>query len=308
MRSQLCDWWEWSWGSTLFFWRWPIKYRRQARDGTKLWFETAFEAWTQAQPAESDLAIRSKMKEKLAKVVDHRYMEFGFVVSLTRFFAVPKGEDDIWMVYDALISGLNDVIWTPSFMLPMIDSLLRAVTHDTWMTDLDVGEMFLNFLLEETVHKFAGVDLIRYFPELLEDEGPLWLRWARCVIGLTSLPFQCIQGILWAKEVIRGNRRDPDNIFRWDVVHLNLPFTPGYNPSKSWITKIRLSNGLVACDSIIFVDDIRTTGNSKWESWLAAHVVGSKMQYLGMQEAPRKRRATSQMGGAWAGGIVHVVP
>lgn len=95
-----------------------------------------------------------------------------------RFFAVPKEEGDIHMVYDASLSGLNDVIWTPSFMLPMIDSLLRAVDKDTWTTDLDVGEMFSNFPLKEAVRKFAGVDLTRYFPELRMGDGPLWLQWA----------------------------------------------------------------------------------------------------------------------------------
>lgn len=73
---------------------------------------------------------------------------------------------------------------------------------------------------------------------------------------------------------------------------------PDYNSSKSWVAKICLSDGLLAWDCFIFVDDVQTTGNSEWESWKAGRQVGSNLQYL----------ETSQTSGAWQGGLVHVVP
>ena len=35
------SWWTWKGGSTLFFWRWPVLFRRQARDGCKIYVKTA---------------------------------------------------------------------------------------------------------------------------------------------------------------------------------------------------------------------------------------------------------------------------
>ena len=51
---------------------------------------------------------RAEMMTKLNKVGKRRYIAPGFVSSLTSFFAVPKGSDDIRMAYDASVSGLND--------------------------------------------------------------------------------------------------------------------------------------------------------------------------------------------------------
>ena len=96
--------------------------------------------------------------------------------SLTDFFSVPKGDDDIRMVYNGTSSGLNDVLWVPSFPLPTVDSLLRAVHPDTWMADTNLGEMFLNFVLHETLRKLAGVDVTHY-----RESCETWTQvcWAR---------------------------------------------------------------------------------------------------------------------------------
>jgi hypothetical protein len=51
---------------------------------------------------------RQRMREKLDKVRKQRYICAAFFHSLTAFFAVPKESDDIRMVYDGMISGLNE--------------------------------------------------------------------------------------------------------------------------------------------------------------------------------------------------------
>jgi hypothetical protein len=66
------------------------------------------------------------------------------VESLTAFFAVPKGDDDIRLVYDGSVSGLNTSISVPRFFLPTIRAHLQAVDEGTYMADVDIGEMFLN--------------------------------------------------------------------------------------------------------------------------------------------------------------------
>jgi hypothetical protein len=105
------------------------------------------------------------MVKKIGKVRKRRYIEKGPIESLTSFFAVPKGLDDIRMVYDGTKSGLNKVIWVPRFPLPTVETLLRAVESGTFMSEMDIGEMFLNFVLHESMQALCGVDLTHYFGE-----------------------------------------------------------------------------------------------------------------------------------------------
>jgi hypothetical protein len=88
------------------------------------------------------------MGAKLMKVFDRRYLLYGMILSLTSFFAVPKGDIDVRIVYNGTYSGVNAHLWAPWFALPMICALLRALELDTFMADSDIGEMFLNFMLE----------------------------------------------------------------------------------------------------------------------------------------------------------------
>jgi hypothetical protein len=64
----------------------------------------------------------------------------------------------------------------------------------------------------------------------------------------------------------------------------------------------------VACDLFTFVDDERVTGPDEELTWQASHALASKQSYLGIQDAGRKARPSSQTPGAWAGAIVHVLP
>ena len=48
------------------------------------------------------------MAEKISKVRERGYIQPGKVNSLTGFFAIPKGDDDIRIVYDATACGLNE--------------------------------------------------------------------------------------------------------------------------------------------------------------------------------------------------------
>jgi hypothetical protein len=115
------------------------------------------------------------------------------------------------------------------------------------MSDNDVGEMFLNFMLHEEVRELCGVDFTLYFPkEVNEERRVLWERWSQCAMGLRTSPYQAIQAMMWAKEVILGDRHDPNNVFQWQRLVLNLPGMPTYDPSRSWICKVR-EDGTLAC-------------------------------------------------------------
>lgn len=69
-----------------------------------------------------------------------------------------------------------------------------------------------------------------------------------------------------------------------------------------------MTDGLLACDFFIFIDDARGKGNSRKEAWSVARRIDCILQYLGIQDAPQKRRGPSQLPGAWQGGVVHVIP
>ena len=81
---------------------------------------------------------------------------------------------------------------------------------------------------------------------------------------------------------------------------MNLPVNEDYDPSKHWVSDIRLDDGRIAADLFIFVDDLRPTGSGRKETWRAARRAASTLNYLGIQDAPRKRRDSLQTPGAGA--------
>jgi hypothetical protein len=86
-------------------------------------------------------------------------------------FDVPKGEDDIRLVYDGTKSKLNDHLWAPWFPLPTVESLLRSVGPTTWLGDNDIAEQFHNFSLHPGLQPYCGLDLTGLFPERRTDRS-----------------------------------------------------------------------------------------------------------------------------------------
>jgi hypothetical protein len=192
---------------------------------------------------EKDPETLEKVIGKISKVVRKRkYIAPGHVWSLTDFFCVPKGDPDIQMVYNGTSSGLNHVLWVPSFPLPTVNTLLRSVHPGTRMADTDLGEMFLNFVLHESLRELAGVDVTHYREANEKGEGRRWERWTRCAKGLKPSPYQTTQAMMMAEDVIQGDPGKPDNFFFWHQVNLNLPGDPKYDPSLPWVFKVRKDN------------------------------------------------------------------
>lgn len=88
------------------------------------------------------------------------------------------------------------------------------------MADRDVGEMFLNFMLGEEVRKCCGVDIT-----LVRSTDPgdadwekgrpkNWEHWERDMMGLVDSPYRAIQGLLWLKKLVYGDRHEETNPFR----------------------------------------------------------------------------------------------
>ena len=67
---------------------------------------------------------------------------------------------------------------------------------------------------------------------------PMCMLWVSLIVGLVLSLHAAIQGLLWASEVVRGDRSDLDNPFRWDKIRFNLPGDPSYLPTITWMSKI----------------------------------------------------------------------
>ena len=64
------------------------------------------------------------IKKKVYNVRSRRYIAWGTVLSLTAFFYVLKGEDDIRLVYNLTELGMNDYLWSPTFCIMSVDNVL----------------------------------------------------------------------------------------------------------------------------------------------------------------------------------------
>ena len=305
-------WFEYPAGSRLLFFRFPAKYRMEARDGVPPYFTkegpTSMRAQKPMSPEETAV-----LRDKILKVIKKRYIKVPEerLRSVISYFGVPKGVVDgiiqDWrIVYHAGANGLNDSVWAPSFWLPGVASLVRILDLTSVMEDRDIGEMFLNFPLHPSVRKFVGVD-VGPLGFSKEECGARWLGWVVNLMGYRPSPHNSIKTNLVAEEIIRGDRHDDKNAFQWSQVVLNLPGSKDYNPGKAWISRLR-KDGTLASDFVTFVDDQRLAAAGRDRMIEAGHTLSVREAYLGIQDALRKLRAAGGTcyPGAWAGAVVFV--
>ena len=297
------SWWEWDYGSTLFFWRWPKEIRTSARDGLPVFIQQALPRYRRKQRLPDKEYMVTRMKEKIAKVTKRKYISKGVVRSLINCFAVEKGESDIRLVYDGTKSKLNDAVFAPNFFLPFLDSVLMWVNVDSWLADLDLGEMFLNYFLHRSIRAYSGVDLTKLM-EGDEDERSKWERWTRTFMGFTFSPYSCCKFFGWTVDVIYGDRWDLNNPYQWDRIKLNFPGSENYDPTQPRLCK--MIGDLIAAMLEVFVDDIRTVGASNERCRKATRRASQILQYLGQQDAARKYRPPHTTPGPWCGSFIAI--
>jgi hypothetical protein len=184
--------------------------------------------------------------------------------------------------------------------------MTNMLDASSYMMDLDLGEMFLNFPMHSSAQPFCGIDVRKYlFPK---DVQTHWERWGHCMMGWKASPYLAIKYQLLAEEVIHGDRLSPANPFGWAKVILNLPGSEAYDPTQPWVYRLD-AKGNKACGGptyTTYVDDVRMIGYSIAACWAVAHVFACTLSYLGIQVASRKTRPPSQIPGAWAGIVAMV--
>ena len=304
-RILMATWWTWKAGSTLLFWRWAREARRDARDGSTLpWKIPPFPKYVLPQRYPKNVREKEMVVSKIKDPIAKRYISEGFVESLSTFFHVPKGDQDIRIVYDMTKCGINACLWSPRFYLPTPDAVFDSIEYNSWMGDIDQGEMFLNYFADPGLLKYLGVDVTDVVKGTEHDNGRkrIWMRWNRWAMGLRPSPYATTRMFGIGMESIFGNRRDESNTFAWDYIRLNLPSYANYKPSEPWVSK-RTKDHQIPPDAFTFVDDIRVVGRAENICDDATRKVGSSINHLGEQEASRKRRPASQRSGAWIGSI-----
>jgi hypothetical protein len=163
---------------------------------------------------------------------------------------------------------------------------------------MDLGEMFLNFPFYKSLQPYSGVDVTPYKEELnIPGEGASWLHWSR------PSPYNVVLFYYLAEEFICGNPCDRSNPFVWDKLVLNLPGLAMFDPTRPKVIKWDSTKNWIACDLVVFVDDLKGSGPTVELTWALTRTVASRIQYLGIQEASRTRRTPTRSPGAWAGGV-----
>jgi hypothetical protein len=120
--------------------------------------------------------------------------------------------------------------------------MLRALEYGTYMGKIDIGEIFLNFILEARCSYLDGVDLTTYIEQLC-GEPRHCARWVRCGMAFRPSPHQTTQAIGCNKEVMMGDHLDDKNVFSWAEVRTNLSGSFLYNPRVQWLAKVRKEDG-----------------------------------------------------------------
>jgi hypothetical protein len=307
-RCSNATWWEWSDGSRLLFWRWPMAWRREARDGAPGFHKGVPlpRRFFPAMPVTEEWMIQ-KDDEKLEKLIDRRYLESGLVLTVVPHFAVPKGNDDIRIVWDLAKNGLNEHMFTPSFVLPTMSTFLRRLHSGSYCGDVDIGEQFHNYVLHRSERLYCGVDIPERLVNKLKAKGievSRTMRWARLVFGWQSSPYLALRMLARALELVRRHPGDSTSAFAWDRVVLNLPGGDGYDPGRPRVSRLT-EDGYPAADDVSFFDDVRVMAATDERCQAAVRQLASGIQFYGNQDASRKRDEVSQRAGAWAGGIAY---
>ena len=302
----LSTWWEWVSGSAPFFWNWPDRYQSEIRDGQRHFMLGKFHYFNKRQRGPKDEKDGPLIREKVTGVRKKGYIEIGEVLSLIHYFYVPKGQNDIRMVYNGTSCGLNDTLWAPHFGLPSVKQTVRSLMPGYLQCDIDIGEMFLNFMLHDELRALSGVDLKFARSDDVNDEDwertrpGIYERWCRNWMGLRDSPYRSIQQLIRLKMDAYGDRRDKTNPFHWERVVLNFPGSEDYRPDLPWVMKVRF-DGHLASEVFIYVDDGRITGFCREICWAAARKMASLCTKRGVQDAGRKRTGPQMSPGPWAG-------
>ena len=119
-RASENDWFDYSAGSRLMYFRFPARYQRQALEGVPVRFNMAGPSSRSVQPWLRP-EEREVLRSKIVKILHKRYLvpiESEGCLSSIKYFAVPKGDADWRVVFHAGANGLTIVSTCLPFSCP----------------------------------------------------------------------------------------------------------------------------------------------------------------------------------------------
>lgn len=340
-RIDACTYFSWVRGSRIHIWEVGDEFLADFRDGVEFFhLSRAPSGMTHNLPAPSREA-EIETRKKVFKLKFQWYIEKKYVNLVIGRFAVVKlivdgVVVDIRVVWDSKSNGHNATLWSPKFRLDDCSDLEECVVKwlavpvaeyladgspiqdytqpnskfvKSKMGDVDVGQMFHNFMAHPKERADLGVRWIETCGTA--DNGAyerheIW-RFNRSHFGGKFSPYSACQSQNRILQQCMGDRHDPNNRWQWDRVILNLPFSPGYDPSLPRVLRIR-KDGELATVHVTFVDDIRPTGRDSEgneQTKQACRQLKSRMNTRGNQADDRKYRPPSFTQGAWNGVMIH---
>jgi hypothetical protein len=214
-RAVQANWWPRIDGIRLLFWRCPPCWRREARDGAIAFHKSYPPPCLKARsPPIKEEWICALDEEKIVKLINWRYLEDAKERCRNTIprHPVPKGTDDIHVVWDCTNNGINPTIYTPYFWLPMIATLCRRILANNEQGDFDIEEEFHNYVLHKYERQFHGV----LIPKLVCDTHPLAMPLMRFTVppfGWTSSPYFTSRMLARIIELSKGPRHDTMSSF-----------------------------------------------------------------------------------------------
>lgn len=198
----------WERGSALIFWRWHPMYINAARDGFSPFLIQQPPVYLK-RPHPFPDKERRLFFTKIIKFIEKSYIIPNSVrhpiISVVDYFAAPKGDSDIIPVFNGTTCGLN-------FWLPTAISLIDNLHYNYQVVDLDLGEMFNNFMLHISLQAYSGIDLTQFrdllnlhFPEQRPFPKRILFEWSRDWMGLKPSPFWAARFYYLMEEFMIGN-------------------------------------------------------------------------------------------------------
>ena len=127
--------------------------------------------------------------------------------------------------------------------------------------------------------------------------------WLCNTMSLLPLLYTYIQGGVWAKKIVVGDCHNKLQVYQWDWIEENLPFSQKYHTTLPQLQNM-LTYGHLESDVLQYADDLCIVANSLEQAWLASSHMAKGLCWLGLQDAARKQRRACQRPGAWAGLVI----
>ena len=161
------------------------------------------------------------------------------------------------MVCKWLVSTVGSYLGMGSTMQDY--TLEQGSFHRSEQADIDVGEMFHNFMMHKSKKHALGVRCVHTNNRDRVTEETVFRRFSGLHFNGKGSPCYAYQGQTILLDLCKGDKRRVENPFHWAEVVLDLPPDIKYDRSLPRVMKLR-NDGELARNEATYVDDIHVAG------------------------------------------------